>query len=97
MIFRQNELEREVKLKDQRIAHFVRHIEKIEPIFGTLQRLDRKCKEAGLAGYRGLLIDFLDCSSDNFLPCVDIAAKGKLFSVVVNDLETAKQVLEINK
>jgi len=31
------------------------------------------------------------------MPCVDIAAKSKLFSIVVDSLETAKQVLEINK
>ena len=28
---------------------------------------------------------------------VDIAAKSKLFSVLVDDLETAQQILQINK
>ena len=31
------------------------------------------------------------------MPCVDIAAKSKLFSVIVDTMETAKQVLEVNK
>jgi len=31
------------------------------------------------------------------MPCVDIAAKSKLFSIIVDNFETAKQVLEINK
>jgi len=30
------------------------------------------------------------------MPCVDIAGKSKLFSVVVDNLETAKEVLRIN-
>lgn len=97
LIFVQSELDHEMRVKQQRIASFAKQIEKVEPIFGALQRIDHKCKEMGLAGYRGLLIDFLQCSSDNFMSCVDIAAKSKLFSIVVDSLETAKQVLEINK
>jgi chromosome segregation ATPase len=31
------------------------------------------------------------------MPCIDLAAKSKLFSIIVDTLETAKQVLEINK
>lgn len=31
------------------------------------------------------------------MPCVDIAGKSKLFSIVVDSLETAKRVLEINR
>ena len=31
------------------------------------------------------------------MPCIDLAAKSKLFSIVVDTLETAKQVLDINK
>lgn len=43
------------------------------------------------------MIDYLECTSENFMPCVDIAAKSKLFSVIVDTMETAKQVLEANK
>ena len=96
LIFVQNELEHEKKVKQQKITGLVKQIEKIEPIFGTLQRIDQKCKEEGISGYKGLFIDFLKCSSDNFMPCVDIAGKSKLFSVVVDTLETAKEVLRIN-
>lgn len=31
------------------------------------------------------------------MPCVDIAAKSKLFSIIVDTLETANEVLKINK
>ena len=48
-------------------------------------------------GYKGLLIDYINCSSESFMPCIDLAAKSKLFSIIVDTLETAKQVLEINK
>ena len=30
------------------------------------------------------------------MPCVDIAAKSKLFSIIVDTVETAKKVLDIN-
>ena len=41
------------------------------------------------------MLDFLEIDQ-RFAACVDLAAKGKLFSIIVDDLETAKQVLEIN-
>ena len=97
LIFQQSELEHEIKGKQQRISGLAKQIEKIEPIFGALQRIDKMCRDQGVVGYHGLLIDFLACSSDRLMPCVDIAAKSKLFSVVVDSLETAKRVLEINK
>jgi chromosome segregation ATPase len=31
------------------------------------------------------------------MSCVDISAKSKLFSIIVDKFETAKEVLEINK
>jgi len=46
-------------------------------------------------GFLGLLIDFIECPSQ-FLPCLDIAAKSKLFSIVCSDMPTAKRILELN-
>lgn len=40
MIFVQNELEHEIKVKQQRVANLSRQIEKVEPIFGALRRID---------------------------------------------------------
>jgi chromosome segregation ATPase len=31
------------------------------------------------------------------MACVDVAAKSKLFGIIVDTLETAKKVLQINK
>lgn len=44
-----------------------------------------------------MLIDFIQCDSESFMPCLDIAGKSKIFSIIVDTLETAKGVLEINK
>jgi chromosome segregation ATPase len=96
-IFQQNELELEIKGKQKRIGGFTKQIEKVEPMFGTLQRIEQKCVEQNLVGYKGLLIDFISCKSENLMPCIDLAAKSKLFSIIVDTLETAKQVLDINK
>jgi len=48
-------------------------------------------------GYFGLVADFVECKIDNFRPCVDIAAKSKLMGIVVDSLETANEVLNVNK
>lgn len=39
-IFKQNELEHEMKVKQQRMTSYVKQIERIEPMFGTLQRIE---------------------------------------------------------
>jgi chromosome segregation ATPase len=44
----------------------------------------------------GLLIDFIEFDP-KISSIVDIAAKSKLFSVIVDDLNTAKEVLSINQ
>lgn len=93
----QHELEHELKNYNLKIGQFASQIEKVEPIYGTLQRIETKCKEEGIKGYKGLLIDFIQCQSENFMPCVDIAAKSKLFSIIVDSFETAKTILDINK
>lgn len=44
----------------------------------------------------GFLIDFIDFDQ-KLSSIVDLAAKSKLFSVIVDDLNTAKEILSINK
>ena len=96
-IFQRNELEHEVKIHQNRISGFTKQIEKVEPIFGVLQRIEQMAKAQNISGFRGLLIDHLICKSESFMSCVDVAAKSKLFAIVVDDMETAKRILEINK
>jgi chromosome segregation ATPase len=45
---------------------------------------------------KGLFIDFIECPT-SLWACLDLVSKGNLFAIVVDDLETAKAVLEINK
>lgn len=71
-------------------------LEKLEPIFGTLKKLRALIKEKGIAGYRGLLIDFLDYDQ-KISSCIDLAAKSKLFSIIVEDLDSAKEILALNQ
>lgn len=72
-------------------------MEKAEPIFSTLERIEQKCKENGIGGYKGRFIDFINTKKELFNPCIDIASKQKLMSIIVDTLETAHQVVEINK
>ena len=50
-----------------------------------------------IEGYKGRFIDFLNSKYESFTPCLDIAAKQKLMSIIVDTLETASKIVEINK
>jgi chromosome segregation ATPase len=52
-------------------------------------------REKNLPGYRGLLIDFMEFDP-KISSIVDLAGKSKLFSIIVEDLETAKEILAMN-
>jgi len=41
------------------------------------------------------MIDFIDCDQ-RFAACLDLAAKSKLFSIIVEDLEATKDILSLN-
>lgn len=41
------------------------------------------------------MIDFIECEP-GFNTCVDLAAKSKLFSIIVGNVENAKEILKIN-
>lgn len=68
-------------------------MEKIEPVFNVLERIDQKCKELNIEGYKGRFIDFIKCKSDMLKPCIDIAAKQKLMAIIVDTLETAGKIV----
>ncbi len=70
-------------------------LDKADPSYLTLRRVDLACRD--LPGYKGLLLDHLHISDQRFNAVVDIAGKSKLFTILVEDLATAQQVLEINK
>ncbi|TNV73888.1 hypothetical protein FGO68_gene5106 [Halteria grandinella] len=70
-------------------------LEKVEPIFATLKKLRGLIRERGIQGYKGLLIEFLEFDP-KFSQCIDLAAKSKLFSIIVEDLDSAKEILKLN-
>jgi chromosome segregation ATPase len=71
-------------------------LEKLEPSHTTLRRLKALAQENGLKGFRGLFLDFIECDKDISTSFLDIAVKSKLFSVIVDDLDTAKELLKLN-
>lgn len=94
-MFTQSEMEREVQSLKTKFNAEVGVLEKMEPIFTTLRRLRSMALEKGLPGFRGLFLDFIDCPAQ-FTPCIDIAAKSRLFSFIVEDLDSAKELLKLN-
>jgi chromosome segregation ATPase len=70
-------------------------LEKIEPLFSTLRRLRALIIDKNIAGFRGFMIDYINCDPSLYA-ALDLAGKNKLFSIIVDDLETAKKILELN-
>lgn len=62
----------------------------------TLEKLEELILEKKISGYYGLLIEHLQINPQ-FLFAYDIACKGKLFSVIVDNENTAFQIVEIIK
>jgi chromosome segregation ATPase len=60
-----------------------------------LRKIRALIKEKNLQGFKGLLIDFLEFDP-KISSIVDLAAKSKLFSIIVEDLDTAKEILALN-
>jgi len=65
----------------------------VQPLYSTVRRVLDAAR--GIEGVKGLLADFIDCD-EAIQPCIDIAAKTRLFAFVVDTMETAKRLLEIN-
>ena len=60
-LFRQNEAElRSVAIKT-RLDQTYCQLDKLEPIYATLRRIEALAKEQDLKGYRGILIDYIEC------------------------------------
>ena len=60
-----------------------------------MRKIRALIKEKNLQGFKGLLIDFLEFDP-KISSIVDLAAKSKLFSIIVEDLDTAKEILALN-
>ena len=95
IMFAKNEIEAEIGALKTKYKSEIEGLEKLEPIFQTLRKIRGLIREKNIQGYKGLLIDFLDFDP-KISSIVDLAAKSKLFSIIVEDLETAKEILTLN-
>lgn len=78
----------QIKIDQQKKAHKneSESLEKLEGLYATVRRVKAIAEERKVPGLRGLLGQFITCQDDSFLPCIDIVARAKLFSFVVDDL-----------
>ena len=60
-IFSATEVEHEIKALKTKYQSEVEQLEKVEPIFSTLRRLRALIMEKGLVGFRGFMIDYIEC------------------------------------
>lgn len=94
-MFQEGELDLEIKALKTKYTAETDTLEKLEPVFSTIKRLKALIQEKNVAGYRGILLDFIDVDV-RFSACVDLTAKSKLFSIIVDDLDSAREVLKLN-
>ena len=49
-----------------------------------------------MPGYLGKVIDYISVENNIFKGFIDLAVKAKLFSIIVDTMETAKEVIKVN-
>ena len=94
--FSLNEIELKASASQTKLNSLLKRIDKVEPSFSTLRRLQKLAKEQNSSCFKGLFIDYIDCPQQ-FYEALDIAAKKKLFSVVVEEMKDAEELLQLNK
>ena len=94
-MFAKNEIDAEIGALKTKYKAEIESLEKLEPIFQTLKKIRGLIREKNIQGYKGLLIDFIEFDP-KIASIVDLAAKSKLFSIIVEDLESAKEILALN-
>ncbi|MDR3582662.1 MAG: chromosome segregation SMC family protein [Candidatus Pacebacteria bacterium] len=65
-------------------------------LYHTIKMLLVEIGRAKIKGFHGLLIDLINIEK-NFRPCADIIGKNALFGFVVDSIDTAEQILQINR
>lgn len=65
-------------------------------IVKELDHLTSEIKSNNISGYHGILIDLI-VFDDKLKNSIELIGKNKLFDLVVEDLKTAKKIIEISK
>jgi len=65
-------------------------------LYHTIKMLKAEISRSQLQGVYGLLIDLINVEK-SFIPCADIIGRNALFGFVVDTVETAERILELNR
>jgi len=87
-MFSLNGVELQASANRTKLSSLNQALDKVEPIYATLRRLQALAKQKESHCFKGLLIDYIECKPQ-FAGVLDIAANKKLFSVIVDDLKSA--------
>ena len=88
-MFQLDEVKHAAEALKTKLSGFETQLDKIEPIYSTLRRLRAHARQKESNCFKGLLIDFIECTNPQFNAVVDIAGKQKLFCAIVDDLSSA--------
>ena len=83
-LFKRNEAELKANAVKTKLDQSYHALDKLEPIYCLLQRIEAAVKERQIKENCGLLIDYFECKYPQFFFGI-----GRLFSIIVADLEKA--------
>ena len=95
-MFNLNEIELRAEASQAKLTQVSQQLDRVEPMHSTLRRLRKLVKEKDSKCFKGLLIDYIDCPQQ-FYGVLDVTVKQKLFSVIVDEMKDAEELLNLNK
>ena len=96
-IMNHNEPKREIMKMEKRNLTYSKQLKNLESVFSTVYRIDKFTGNAESKAIICSSLHHVKCNNDWIPQCVDLAAKSKLFSIIVDKLEIVKEILDVNK
>lgn len=96
-IFQLDQAQHTAQAMQTKIAGYEAQLDKLEPSNATTRKLKAHVKQRESRCMKGLLIDFIECTNPVMNGIVDIAGKQKLFCAIVDTLNDAQELLQLNK
>ena len=96
-MFELDEVQLSAQAMKTKLSGLHSQMDKLEPVYSTIRRLQSHVKSKGSNCLKGLLLDFIECTNPQVSAVIDIAGRQKLFCAIVDSLGDAQELLKLNK